>query len=106
MPRDGRGVVALVDDQFAATQLCEGELDGALGKTGRVGERSYTRNDWPPSLPDSLAVKIEVNQIRGWLLIVPDQIAHQNIANVVVDGNGLFEARHFEMMMEEGRRMK
>jgi hypothetical protein len=28
------------------------------------------------------------------LLIVPDQIAHQNIENVIVDGNGLAEARH------------
>jgi hypothetical protein len=30
------------------------------------------------------------------LLIVPDQIAHQDVENVVVDGNGLFEARHGE----------
>jgi hypothetical protein len=28
------------------------------------------------------------------LLIVPDQIAHQDVENVIVDGNGLFEARH------------
>jgi hypothetical protein len=28
------------------------------------------------------------------LLIVPDQIAHQDVENIVVDGNGLFEARH------------
>jgi hypothetical protein len=27
------------------------------------------------------------------LLIVPNQISHQDVENVVVDGNGLFEAR-------------
>jgi hypothetical protein len=30
------------------------------------------------------------------LLIVPDQIPHQDVENVVVDTNGLFEARHGE----------
>jgi hypothetical protein len=43
---------------------------------------------------------MQINQIRGRLLIVTDQIAHQNVENVVVDGNGLFEARH------NGKRMK
>jgi hypothetical protein len=31
-----------------------------------------------------------------------DQIAHQDVENVIVNGNGLFEARHEEKMKAEG----
>ena len=94
MTRSGGGVVAGSDDQFAAAQVCEGGLDGAFGKAGRVGKRSQTRGDRFPFLPRGLAVKVQINQIGGRLLIVTDQIAHQDVENVIVDGNGLFEARH------------
>jgi len=40
MTESGRGVVAGGDDQFAATEVCESDLDGALGKAGRVGKHS------------------------------------------------------------------
>jgi len=106
MAGDSGGVIADGDDQFAAPQLCDGDLDRALGKACRVGKRSQTRDDRFPLLPHGLSVKIEINQIGGWLLIVPDQIAHQDVENVIIDGNCLFEARHFERMKEESRRMK
>ena len=41
-----------------------------------------------------MAVKIEVNQIRGRLPIVTDDVAHQDIENVVVDGDGFAKSRH------------
>ena len=63
-------------------------MDGALGKAGSVSKRSYARGDRFPFLPYRLAVKIQINQVCGWLLIVPDQIAHQDIENKIVDGNG------------------
>ena len=94
MARSGGGVVACGDDQFAAAQVCESGLDGAFGKPGCVGKRSYARDDWLPFLPRDLAIKIQINQLSGWLLIVPDQIAHQDIENVIIDGNGLAESRH------------
>ena len=53
-----------------------------------------------PFVSCGVAVKVQGNQKRGRLLIVPDQIAHQDIQNVVVDGNGLFEARHGEVRSE------
>jgi hypothetical protein len=53
-----------------------------------------------------LAVQVQINQISRGLLVVPDQIAHQHVKHVIVDGNGLFEARHSERMKDEGRRMK
>jgi hypothetical protein len=37
---------------------------------------------------------VQVNHKRGGFLIVPDQIAHEHIEHVVVDGHGVFEARH------------
>ena len=40
MAGSGCGVVAGSDDQFAATEVCESDLDGALGKAGRVGKHS------------------------------------------------------------------
>jgi alkyl hydroperoxide reductase subunit AhpF len=35
---------------------------------------------------------MQVNHKRGGLLIVPDQITHQHIQNVNVDGNAVFES--------------
>ena len=40
MQGSGRGVVAGSYDQFAAMEVCEGDLDGALGKAGRIGKHS------------------------------------------------------------------
>ena len=89
-----RGVVADTDDQFATAQVCEGGLDRAFGKASRVRKRSYARDDRFPFLPRGLAVKIQINQISSWLLIVPDQIAHQDIENVIVNWDCFAEARH------------
>lgn len=37
---------------------------------------------------------MQINQISGWFLIVPNQIAHQNVENVIVDGNGFAKSGH------------
>jgi len=76
MQGSGRGVVAGSDDQFAATEVCEGNLDGALGKAGRVGKHSYAHSGWSPFVPRGLPVKIQINQKCGRLLIVPDHVPH------------------------------
>jgi len=47
-----------------------------------------------------MAVKIEVNQISCGLLVVPNQIAHQNVENIIIDGNGLFKPGHARRMKE------
>jgi len=91
----GRGhVFAVAHDQLASTQTLQRRLDGALGKAGPIRERAQTCSDWFPSSARGLAVKVKINQISGGLLIVPNKVAHQNIENVVIDGNGLFEAGH------------
>ncbi len=94
MAGSGRGVVAGGDDQFAVAQGCERTLDGALGKAGRVGKHAQTCRDGLPFLPHGLAVKIQINQISGWLLIVPDQIPHQDVDDVIVNRDCFAKARH------------
>ncbi len=84
------------NDQLAAAKGGESDLYGAFGKSGRLRKRSQARGHWFPLRPRGQAVKIQINQIRSWLLIVSDQIAHQHVQNVIVNGNGLFKAMHRE----------
>ena len=67
-------------------------LDGASGKSGRVRKRSETCRKRFPFIPRGLAIEMEINQIGGGFLIVADQIAHQDIKDVVVDRNDLLKA--------------
>ena len=94
MSRNSGGVIARGDDQLAATQVLERALHGTFGKAGRVSESAQTGGDGFPFVARGLAVEIQINEIRGWLAIVPDQIAHQDVEHVVVDWNGLFKTRH------------
>jgi hypothetical protein len=86
--------------------MCERRMDGAFGQPGCVGDCAHTGADVAPLVSCCLAVKVHVNYKRGGLLIVPDQIAHEHIQDVIVDGNGAFETRHKERMKEEVRRRK
>ena len=45
-------------------------------------------------LAGGAAGKIKVNQEGGRLLIMPDDIAHEHIENVIVNRNGSVEARY------------
>jgi len=76
--------------------MCERCVDGAFGESSCIRDRAYTCADVAPFVSCSLAIKMQVNYKRGRLLIVPDQIAHQHIEHVIVDGNGAFETRHSE----------
>jgi hypothetical protein len=73
--------------------MCERRMDGAFGESGSVGDRPHAGANMAPSIPCGLTVKVEVNHKRGWLLIVPDQITHQNVQQIIVDRNAAFEAR-------------
>ena len=37
---------------------------------------------------------MKINQICGRLLIVADEVAHEDIENVIVHGHDFFKARH------------
>jgi len=49
---------------------------------------------------------MQINEIRGRLSVVPDDIAHQDVDDVIVDRNGLAKKRQVPTMNEDGRRMK
>ena len=79
-------------------------MHGAFGESGCIGDCAHTGADVAPLASCGLAVKMQINHKRGRLLIVPDQIAHEHIEHVIVDGNGSFETRHHEK--DEVRRQK
>lgn len=81
-------------DQLPSVQEINRGLDGALGESGRLGERAQTRDDRLPSAARGLAVEMEVNEVGGRLVIVADDILHEDIEDVIVDGDGFSETRH------------
>ena len=78
--------------------MCERSVHGAFGESGCVGNCAHTGADMAPFASSGLAVKMQINHKRGRLLIVADQIAHEHIEYVIVDGNGAFETRHLRRM--------
>ena len=73
--------------------MCERCVDGAFGESCCVGDGAHAGANMAPLISGGLAVKVEVNDKRGRLFIVPDQITHQHIQDVIVDRNEAFETR-------------
>ncbi len=94
MLRSRSRVFALRFDKLATTQELECGLHGAFGKAGGFRKHAQAGRHRFPSRARGLAVKIEVNQIRGRWAIVPQDIAHQDIEHVIVDRNGFAAAGH------------
>ena len=94
MLRHGGRVIARGLDQFPAAQQLQCGLDGALGEAGCFREGAQAGGDRFPSRARGQAVEINVNEIRRWFLIVPDDVAHENVEDVIVDGDGFAEPRH------------
>jgi hypothetical protein len=69
-------------------------LRRAFGETGPFGEHAKADRDRPPILPLSLAIEMEIHQKSGRLVIVPDQVTHQHIQDIIVDGNDFSKSRH------------
>ena len=72
--------------------MSERRVNGAFGESCCVRDGAHTGVNVAPFISCGLAVKMQVNHKRGGLLIVPDQITHQHIENVSVDGNAVFES--------------
>jgi len=86
-------VIGSRGNQLPTPQMCERRMDGAFGESGCVGDGAYAGADVAPLIPCGLTVKVEVNHKRRWLLIVPDQITHEDVQQIIVDRYGAFEAR-------------
>jgi hypothetical protein len=78
-------VIALGPDQLPAAQEIECGLDGALGEPGFFGQGPQTGGNRSPSRASSLAIEAEINEIRRRLAIVPDDVAHEDVDDVIVD---------------------
>ena len=88
------GVIARGVDQLAPAQVLERGLHGAFRKPGRIRECAQACRDRFPFIPRALTVKIQIDEVRRRLAVVPDDIAHQDVDDVVVDRDGLAEAWH------------
>src|SRR6516162_1776799 len=98
MARSSSDVISSRRDKLSTPQMGERRMHGAFRESGSIGNCAHTGADVAPLVSCGLAVKMQINHERGRLLVVPDQIAHEHIENVIVDGNRLFETRHLRRM--------
>ena len=80
--------------QLAEMQRSESALDCAFGQAGFLGQHAQAGIDRSPALASGAAGKIKIDEECRRLLIVSDDIAHQDIEDVIIDRHGLMEARH------------
>jgi len=98
MARGSGDVIGSRRDELSTPQMYKRSVHGAFGESGCVGNCAHTGADMAPFASSGLAIKVQINQVGGRLLIVADQIAHEHIEHVIVDRNGAFETRHRESM--------
>ena len=85
--RGGRSATAC-SDEGATLQVLQRGLDAALGEPGRVGDHAQAEHDaarttacFPP--------QVKVDQEGCGPAIVSDQIGHERIENVAIDGDAV-----------------
>ena len=94
MLRSRRRTVARCFDQLTPPQQIEGGLDRAFRQTGCFRKHAQACRHRFPFLARGLSVEIKINEVSGWLPIVADDVAHQNVEDVIIDGNGFAKTRH------------
>jgi len=87
-------VLALTRNELAAAKNVERGLNGALRETRLLRKRAQTGRDRFPFRARGLPVKMKINKIRGGLPIVADDVPHEDIEDIVVDGNRFTKSRH------------
>ena len=73
--------------QLPILQLHDRTLHCAFGKAGFIGQHAQAGFDRLPVLTGGAAGKVEINQEGRRLLIMPDDIAHEHVENVIIDWN-------------------
>src|SRR4051812_20497082 len=94
MRRYGSSMVARCLHQLAELQGGDRVLHCAFGKPGFIGEHAQAGFDGLPALTGGAAGEKKIDEKCRWLLIVPDDITHQDIENVIVYGNSSMKTRH------------
>jgi predicted enzyme related to lactoylglutathione lyase len=80
--------------QLTKLQLQHRALHGALRKAGSIGQHAQAGFDRLPVLAGGATGKMEIDQECRGLLIMPDDIAHEHVKNVIIDGNASVKTRH------------
>jgi hypothetical protein len=96
MLRESGGMFARRSNQLARPQPFQGDLDRTFGKPGSFRDHPQAGADWLPSLPFGLAVEMKINQKRGRLVVVTNQVTHQDVQDIIVDRDRLAETGHLE----------
>ena len=89
---------ARCDDELAITQSVQRGLHRALGEARFLRDHPQTHRHRPPALSRRTTKQEQVNQKRGRLLIVRDEVAHEDVEHVIVHRHGRAEARHGDSM--------
>jgi hypothetical protein len=87
-------VLAFGFDQLAAPQQFQCGLDRALRQAGFFGKHSQAGLNRPPSRAGASSIKREINKIGSGLAIMTDDVAHQNVEDVIVVRDRLAKSRH------------
>ena len=90
----GRGVSTLRVNQLAPAQSFQRCLDRTFGKPRPFRDRPQTERHRSPVLLLRGSIKMEVNQKSCRLLIMPDQVTHQDVEHIVIDRDCSVKARH------------
>ncbi len=94
MRRHGRAMTARRRDQLTGLQPDERALHGAFGKARLIGDHAQARPDRLPALSHGAAIEKHEYEKSGWLLIMSDKVAQQDIQDVIVHCYGLMKTRH------------
>ena len=94
MGRNRRGMNARGLHEFTPTQGLQRGMHRAFGKSRRFREQAQTRRHRRPIASCCSAIHVQINQVRRWLAVMADEIAHQDIEHVVIYGDRLTEAWH------------
>jgi hypothetical protein len=84
--------------QFATMQPDQCGLDRAFGKSRFVGNHAQACFDRLPALTRRAAKERQINEERGRVLIVSDDIAHEHIEDIIVNWHGLPETGHIRLL--------
>jgi hypothetical protein len=95
--RDGRARRSGRRARFLSTAdsvIGQWRLAPRFWTTGFIGQHAQASFDRLPVLASRASGKIKINEESSRLLIVPDDIAHEDIEHVIIDWHRSLETRH------------
>jgi hypothetical protein len=94
VPWSGGAVSTAGFDQLPALKCGQRSLDTAFGQTGPLGDAAQTVGNAPPAALLCPTIKKKIDQERGRMLVVTNQIRHEDIDHIIIDRNRTSKPRH------------